>query len=77
MLWLSIPGSVEAPLLILEASVSRIMVSDQRAAETLIALREQAKPQACFPDDRLLSLGLFYFELMSVLESERALGWER
>jgi hypothetical protein len=57
MLWLSISGSVEAPLLILEASVSRIMVSDQRAAETLIALREQAKPQACFPDDHLLSLG--------------------
>lgn len=70
MLWLSISGSVEAPFLILEASVSRIMVSDQRAAETLIALREQAKPQACLSDDRPLSLGLFYFELMSVLESE-------
>lgn len=60
--------------MILEASVSQIMVSDQRAAETLIALREQAKPQACFSDDRPLSLGLFYFELMLVLESERQAG---
>jgi hypothetical protein len=74
MLWLSISGSVEAPLLILEASVSRIMVSDQRTAETLIALREQAKLQACFSDEHLLFLGLFSFGLTSVLKSEHWAG---